>query len=133
VVNLCQEDSDRQFLAGTGMTYERIPLDAWKSPAQADVARFLKIVTDKGRTPVFVHCRAGADRTGTLCAIYRIVVQGWTKQEAIDEMTRGGFGYHKSFDNLVEYLQELDVKALRREANAPDTTQPASSSAGPSQ
>ena len=27
--------------------------------------------------PVLVRCRAGADRTGLFCAIYRVVMNGW--------------------------------------------------------
>ena len=77
-----------------------------------NVARFLKIVTDGSRTPVFVHCRHGADRTGTMCAIYRIATERWSKSEAIDEMTRGGFGYHSIWKNLVNFVRELDVDSI---------------------
>ena len=49
-------------------------------------------------------------------AIYRIAVEGWSKDEAIAEMTRGGFGFHEIWKNLVEYVRELDVERLKREA-----------------
>lgn len=39
--------------------------------------------------------RHGSDRTGTMCALYRIAVQGWSKEDAIREMTAGGFGFHR--------------------------------------
>jgi hypothetical protein len=45
---------------------------------------------------------------------YRIVIQGWTKEEAIAEMTDGGFGFHSIWSNLVDYLRELDVARLKR-------------------
>jgi protein tyrosine/serine phosphatase len=77
---------------------------------------FLRIATDPKRTPVFVHCRHGSDRTGTMAAVYRIAVQGWTKEQAIAEMTQGGFGFHATFDNLIEYIRGLDIEAIRREA-----------------
>ena len=51
-----------------------------------------------------------------MCAIYRIVIQGWTKDEAIAEMTQGGFGFHSVWENLVDYLQQLDVEKLKRQA-----------------
>ncbi len=114
VINLRKLHSDSDELKGTSLRYEHI----WANPVHAedeDVVKFLKIVTDPDTAPVFVHCRQGSDRTGMMCAIYRIVAQGWSKQEAIDEMTRGGFGYHDEFDNLVEYIDELDVPQLRRE------------------
>ncbi|MCK5172282.1 MAG: dual specificity protein phosphatase family protein [Planctomycetes bacterium] len=62
--------------------------------------------------PVFVHCRHGADRTGTACAVYRIAVEGWSKAEAIEEMTKGGFDFHGIYKNLVDYIEELDMDKI---------------------
>ena len=81
-----------------------------------EVVRFLKIVTDGERTPAFVHCQRGADRTGTMCAIYRVAVQGWSKDEAIEEMTKGGFGFYSGWKNLIEYIRELDIVEIKRSA-----------------
>jgi protein tyrosine/serine phosphatase len=55
--------------------------------------RLLAIVTDPARQPVFVHCRRGSDRTGTAVAVYRICVEGWSREAAIDEMVNGGFRF----------------------------------------
>ena len=79
-----------------------------------EVVRFLKIVTDPNRTPAFVHCQRGADRTGTMCAIYRVAVQGWSKDEAIAEMTKGGFGFYTEWQNLIDYIRELDINNIKR-------------------
>ena len=121
VVNLRAEHSDRDDLAGTGLAYEHINCKAWR-PEDEDVARFLEVVGDPNRRPVFVHCQHGADRTGTMCAAYRIVVEGWSKEEAIAEMTRGGFGYHLQWFMLVNYLRRLDVARLRQEAGLDATS-----------
>jgi len=86
-----------------------------------NVAAFLKVVSDPARQPVFVHCRHGSDRTGTMCAVYRIVVQGWSKGEAVLEMTRGGFGFHTNFENLVQYVEKMDVEAIRQKAGLAQT------------
>jgi protein tyrosine/serine phosphatase len=94
---------------------EVIPFLAWH-PEDEDVVRFLQIVADPSKTPVFVHCRRGVDRTGTMVAIYRIAVQGWSRGEAIREMTEGGFGYDGKFPNLVKYIQKLDIDAIKRKA-----------------
>ncbi len=51
-----------------------------------------------------------------MCALYRIAVQGWTKEEAIREMTAGGYGFHEVFDNLPEWIEELDIESIEREA-----------------
>ncbi len=100
-------------LRGTGMTYVRIPATAWQAE-EKDVVQFLQTVTDAGRLPVFVHCRRGADRTGMMSAIYRIVVQGWSKDQAIDEMTHGGFGFYSGWQNLVRYIRDLDIERIKQ-------------------
>ena len=98
-----------------GLAYEHIYMKAWH-PEQKEVVRFLQIVTNQKRTPVLVHCLHGADRTGTMSILYRIVVQGWTKQEAIREMTEGGFNFHAVFDNLPKWIQKLDIEAIKKDA-----------------
>ena len=49
------------------------------------VAIFLAIVNEQPK-PVYVHCRAGIDRTGVLAAAYRVLVEGATREQAIAEM-----------------------------------------------
>ena len=119
VVNLRLTASDRDELEGTTLAYEHIRAEPWDMDDE-EAVRFLKIVTDKSRTPVFVHCTHGADRTGVMVAIYRVTVQGWSKQQAIEEMTRGGFGYHQIWDDLVEYIRQMDADAIRRRAGISD-------------
>ncbi|MBW2172448.1 MAG: tyrosine-protein phosphatase [Deltaproteobacteria bacterium] len=115
VANLRSFHSDRDEIGETGLAYEHIYVKAWH-PEEEEIVRFLQIATNPKRTPVLVHCLHGADRTGTMSAIYRIAVQGWTKDEAIKEMTGGGFGFHEVFKNLVPWIQELDIEKIRNEA-----------------
>ncbi len=98
-----------------GIGYVHISFKAWHAEDE-DIVPFLRVVTDPARTPVFVHCQHGADRTGTMCAVYRIVVQGWSREDAIEEMRRGGFKFHKIWVGLPKYLRRVDVEKLRREA-----------------
>ena len=113
VVNLRFILSDRGKLKGTGLDYEHINMTTLHVRTK-DVVRFLKIVTDRDRAPVFVHCRHGIDRTGTLCAVYRIIVQKWSKDEAIEEMTKGSFAFRNVYKNLVNYIRGLDVDRYSR-------------------
>ena len=48
-----------------------------------------------------------------MVAIYRIAFEGWTKAQATDEMINGGFGYHPMWRNLLSYIEELDVNAIK--------------------
>ena len=115
VVSLRAFHGDSSLLRGTALTSEAIPFHTWH-PEDEDVVRFLRIVTDPARTPVFVHCQRGIDRTGTMVAIYRIAVQGWSRDKDIREMTQGGFGYDGKFPNLVRYLRKVDIASIKRKA-----------------
>lgn len=115
VINLRYFFNEREEIAGTDLAYEEIPMNTWRT-GDEDVVRFLQLVADKSRAPFFVHCHYGADRSGMLTGVYRLVVQGWTKEEAIAEMLRGEFGFHVIWQNLVEYLQNLEVEKLKQRA-----------------
>jgi tyrosine-protein phosphatase SIW14 len=115
VVNLRSIASDREELKGTELAYEHIKTTALNLQSK-DVVRFLQIVSDSNNTPVFVHCRHGADRTGTMCAVYRIVAEGWSKDKAIEEMTKGGFGFHSVWQNLPDYISKVDIDEIKRKA-----------------
>lgn len=120
VINLRASHSDLDDMAGMGMTYVAIPMKTWQ-PKEEDVVRFLQVATVASNAPVFVHCRHGADRTGLMCAMYRVFVCGWAKEEAIREMTEGGFGFHAVWDNIVNFIRALDTEAIRRKmAAAPE-------------
>jgi protein tyrosine phosphatase (PTP) superfamily phosphohydrolase (DUF442 family) len=115
IINLRSFHSDRDEIGETGLAYEHIYMKAWH-PEEKEAVRFLKIVTDPKRTPALVHCQHGSDRTGTMIAVYRIAVQGWSKDEAIREMTEGGFRFHWIWSNLPRWVQELDIDRIKRQA-----------------
>ena len=115
IINLRSFHSDRDEIGETGLGYEHIYMKAWH-PERKEVVRFLQIVTNSKNKPVLVHCHHGADRTGTMCALYRIVVQGWTKEAAIREMTKGAYGFHKIWANLPAWIEKLDIESLRKDA-----------------
>jgi protein tyrosine phosphatase (PTP) superfamily phosphohydrolase (DUF442 family) len=118
VVNLCWSQSDRDKMNGTGLISEHIPMMGWPLfPKEKQVIKFLQIVTDNQKTPILVHCQHGADRTGIMCAVYRIAVQGWTKEKAVKEMIEGGFGFHGFRDgNVVQWIDGLNIDKIRRKA-----------------
>ena len=115
VVNLRAWHSDKDRVAGTGLKSVRFEMEPWRGD-EAEVIQFLKIVTDTNSLPAFVHCERGADRTGMMCAMYRITVCGWTKQEAIAEMKDGGFGFNPVWQELVTFIEKADIADIKRQA-----------------
>jgi protein tyrosine phosphatase (PTP) superfamily phosphohydrolase (DUF442 family) len=73
-----------------GMQYLAIP---WHCPFPSDAifARFLRVIHDNPKKKIFVHCRLGDDRTGMAIAAYRMAEEGWSAEEALDEMEEFGF------------------------------------------
>jgi len=123
IVNLRNYHRDDARIAGTGLQQSRLNMEPWHATDEESV-RFLRVVTDTNNLPVFVHCERGADRTGTLCAIYRVAVCGWSKEKAIQEMTEGGFGFNPAWQNLVNYVRKVDVEKLKRQAGLAPASQP---------
>jgi len=68
-----------------GMNFVNIPLDGHKPPSPDTIAQLLKILNDSTKWPVYIHCRRGADRTGTVIACYRIAHDNWDNKRALDE------------------------------------------------
>lgn len=115
VVNLRAFHTNRKLMAGTSLEYRHIYFQSWHACTK-EVAEFLRLAGDSAAGPIFVHCKHGADRTGMMVAMYRIVIQGWSKQEAIAELAHGGFGHHPELSFIIGYIQEADIDDLRQRA-----------------
>jgi hypothetical protein len=99
-------------LPSSVLRLEQIRFHTWH-PENEDVVKFLRIATTPAMQPLLVHCQHGSDRTGTMVAIYRVAYEGWTKAQATDEMINGGFGFHPLWQNLLRYIEELDIDAIK--------------------
>lgn len=73
-----------------GMNYVHFPL-GFSTPDTRTLGRILRVIMDKQMQPVFVHCRQGADRTGMIVAIYRMLVDNWEFKDAYAEMRKHHF------------------------------------------
>ena len=73
-----------------GMNYISIPMRGLQAPSRDDIAKALALLGDKETGPVFVHCRRGADRTGTVIACYRITHDQWDGRKALEEARANG-------------------------------------------
>jgi protein tyrosine/serine phosphatase len=115
VINLRSFHSDRDEIGDTALAHESISMKTWHAEEE-DAVKFLQIVTNPKRSPVLVHCQHGADRTGTMCALYRVAVQRWSKEEALKEMMQGEFGFHGIWENLIQWIDGLDIERIKKRA-----------------
>lgn len=113
VVNLRNFHDDKDEAEGLPLDLKRVGMNSWDIRDDL-VIKALRLIRDS-RKPVLVHCMHGADRTGLICAIHRIVFQGWSKTEALDEMLNGGYGYHSIWKNMPEYVEKADIGKIKAE------------------
>jgi tyrosine-protein phosphatase SIW14 len=97
---------ERNSVEATGMRYVSIPFQGMAAPSPSDVAKVLALFDDATAGPVFVHCRRGADRTGTVIACYRIAHDGWNNRQALVEAKQDGMSWTEvAMHNYVLHYQ----------------------------
>jgi uncharacterized protein (TIGR01244 family) len=107
LINLTSDDAEpneKAMAEQAGMKYVQIPMTTHEPPTSAQLAEFLKIVNDPASQPVYVHCVGGRHRTGVMTAAYRITQDGWTADQAFNEMKQYKFGadfLHPEFKKFV--------------------------------
>ena len=112
VINLRYFNDDEDEVEGTSLRTERTKILTWRI-GDKHVIEVMNMLKRTENGPFLIHCQHGADRTGLMTAMYRILEQGWTPDDALKELTDGGFGYHSMWKNIIDYLQSVDVEKLR--------------------
>ncbi|MDI1243346.1 MAG: dual specificity protein phosphatase family protein [bacterium] len=84
---------ERARFESAGIRFLSLPLDNWKRPRVGEIDAILAQIETAANQPVFVHCKRGADRTGTVIAVYRMVHDGWDAKRAGDEAEELGIGW----------------------------------------
>ena len=113
VINLRHNHDDGEEAGGTKLRLFRVRMNTWHIEDE-DVALALATLRKKENAPFLLHCQHGADRTGIVCAMFRMVEQGWSREEATREMREGGYGFHSAWKNIVRYLEKVDVEKMRQ-------------------
>ncbi len=114
VLNLREYHSDNDEAEGLDLRLHQIKINAGDI-SEDQVIASLEIIQNS-QSPILVHCWHGSDRTGAIVASYRVVIDGWSKEKAIDELVNGGYGYHKNiYPNVVDLIQSLNVEKIRKE------------------
>src|SRR5215213_6047478 len=80
-----------------GLQYINIPLTTKRAATPEETGYFLKLVRDPAYWPVYVHCKGGRHRTGEMTALYRITSEGWSADQAYEEIKKYVFSYYDQF------------------------------------
>jgi tyrosine-protein phosphatase SIW14 len=103
--------TEKREAESLGMQYVAIP---WHCPLPKDevFAKFLEVLQESRGKKVFVHCRLGDDRTGMMIAAYRMAEEGWSADEAMNEMRTFGFTWthHLTCPGLANYEKHFPEK-----------------------
>lgn len=124
IVNL--RGADEQTRAGeeearaAGLRFVSVPMSGLKRPTDKQVEEVLAVINQPENWPVFVHCKHGEDRTGTIIAVYRISIDNWTYEQAKDEARSYGFSRMQFL--MKGYIKDYGRKHRRRvESVSPKT------------
>lgn len=84
---------EKKAVEAAGMQYVSIPFRGFGAPTDAEVMHVLDLFKAQSKGYLFVHCRRGADRTGTVIACYRISCDHWPQQKALQEAKSFGMSW----------------------------------------
>jgi len=112
VINFYQQGDD-QWLVDPRVQQVHLPLRTDRID-DTDVIEVLRSIRQaQGRGTVLIHCKHGQNRTGLIAALYRVIYQNWSKEQALAEMAGGGFGGEERMGDAERYLRDADIPALR--------------------
>lgn len=111
ILNLRDDISDSAVLSPINFELYNVKMDARKvDENQVKIA--LEIIKNAPK-PILIHCKHGSDRTGLIIAMYRITEENWTRENAIFEMKRGGFGFHDKYQNIPRFIRNCNLEELK--------------------
>jgi tyrosine-protein phosphatase SIW14 len=98
-------NAEEHAVEAAGMKYVNVPMRGIGSPVADAVSKVLSLLVSDSDGPVFVHCRRGADRTGTVIACYRILHDHWANQKALQEAKLCGMAWVER--GMMHYIQNF--------------------------
>ncbi|MCA8940572.1 MAG: tyrosine-protein phosphatase [Planctomycetes bacterium] len=90
-----------------GACVVEIYLSAHKYPKKVDLVRIIEVF-EKGDYPILIHCKAGADRTGLVSALY-VLWAGGTMERAREELAAIPYGHFSTPNGTERMGKTLDL------------------------
>ncbi len=114
IINLRGENADRWWYQREravadelGVEHVDVRMSAFHFPPR-ETLLLLYDTFKSAEHPILIHCKAGADRTGAAAGIWRMVVNGDSRERAMCELSplNGHFrAAHPEMDRLVEIFE----------------------------
>lgn len=118
VISLRAFHSDAKLAKSTDLRLVSVPINTWNINTKDVVQALAEIRRAEAAGPVLLHCLHGADRTGLVTAMYRMIYQGWSKADAEAEMRKGNYGYHAVWGNIPRFIANADLADIKRQIEA---------------
>lgn len=120
VINLRSRHRDPQYLDIQDFNLVHIPIHTWAMDREDLLAVMHQIQLAKAQQQkVLIHCYHGSDRTGASIAMYRIIFEQWTIEQALQEMKYGGYGFHPIWQNIETLFSPENVKWIQEQLSNP--------------
>ena len=119
IINLryFNRNTNRSALLNPDLILLNRPLLVWDIRPRQIAETLYLIEQQQPQGPVLVHCYRGADRTGLIAGMYRIIFQGWSIDAAKTEMQQGPYGYHSVWKNIDKLFTEHTVQEVQQHLN----------------
>lgn len=106
-----QTRAEEQQARALGMKFYNLELPPLSKPDFTQVDEALALINDPANQPVFVHCKHGEDRTGTVIACYRMTHDNWDDEQAITEAKKFGMSFVQvSMKRFIHKFYEQRIK-----------------------
>ena len=103
--------AEEQQAKALGIRFYNLQFPPLSKPDFSKVDQALAIINDPANQPVFVHCKHGEDRTGTVIACFRMTNDGWNDEQAIAEAKQFGMSFVQiSMRRFIRKFYEQRIK-----------------------